>query len=495
MAIPFLRRGLSIALTAAIAGALSGCDRQPSEPVRVIAIGDSPRLVDPRTGQMDSAGATLAVNAAQGLVRFDANGLIEPGLAETWNVSDDGLSYIFRLANLQWPGGRKVTADQVARFLRRQIDRLSKNPMKDSFGAVDAIVPMTDRVLEIRLRQPRPHLLQLLAQPAMAIVQDGQGTGPFAIDRADAAGSGLRLRREIPIADSAESRVDQVELSGTDAKAAVEAFAAGNADLVLGGTFADLPLAQAAKLPRGALRFDPALGLFGLIPARSDGPLASLEFRQLLSAAIDRDALVAALAVPGLVPRATVLEPRLDYMADPQPPAWASTPIAQRRALLETSAARFSGGGGDRPVIRVALPDGPGSAMLLDRLTEDWGALGFEVARAANGQRADLKLVDQVAPSTSASWYVRRFRCELAVLCDEQLDQILEAARNTPVLAQRSALHAEAARRIDSLHLFIPLTAPIRWSLVAPRVVGFAGNRFAIHTLTGLEEQLKRTGE
>jgi peptide/nickel transport system substrate-binding protein len=48
----------------------------------------------------------------------------------------------------------------------------------------------------------------------------------------------------------------------------------------------------------------------------------------------------------------------------------------------------------------------------------------------------------------------------------------------------------EAARRIDEAQLFLPLSAPIRWSLVSPRVEGFAGNRFARHTLIGLEQRL-----
>ena len=40
---------------------------------------------------------------------------------------------------------------------------------------------------------------------------------------------------------------------------------------------------------------------------------------------------------------------------------------------------------------------------------------------------------------------------------------------------------------IDDQQLFIPITAPIRWSLVSQRIQGFAGNRFARHTLTDLE--------
>ena len=72
---------------------------------------------------------------------------------------------------------------------------------------------------------------------------------------------------------------------------------------------------------------------------------------------------------------------------------------------------------------------------------------------------------------------------------------MLDGARDTAILAQRIALLDAASKRIDSLQLFIPITAPIRWSLVSPRITGFAGNRFAIHTLTGLEERLERTSE
>lgn len=58
-----------------------------------------------------------------------------------------------------------------------------------------------------------------------------------------------------------------------------------------------------------------------------------------------------------------------------------------------------------------------------------------------------------------------------------------------PVAAQRYALLVEAAGRIDDSQLFIPITAPVRWSLVSGRVQNFAGNRYARHTLTDLEEK------
>jgi peptide/nickel transport system substrate-binding protein len=64
----------------------------------------------------------------------------------------------------------------------------------------------------------------------------------------------------------------------------------------------------------------------------------------------------------------------------------------------------------------------------------------------------------------------------------------MDAARDMPVPAQRYALLVEAAGRIDSGQLFIPITAPVRWSLVSARIQNFAGNRYAYHTLADLEQ-------
>jgi peptide/nickel transport system substrate-binding protein len=47
---------------------------------------------------------------------------------------------------------------------------------------------------------------------------------------------------------------------------------------------------------------------------------------------------------------------------------------------------------------------------------------------------------------------------------------------------------------MDDQQLFIPIAAPVRWSLVSNRIEGFAGNRFARHTLTSLEQKLNREG-
>jgi len=295
------------------------------------------------------------------------------------------------------------------------------------------------------------------------------------------------------VPDGEEDRTEELTLVGSAAPNAVRRFIAGDVDLVLGGTFADLPYTRGADLARNSLRFDPVAGLFGLAPARRGGPLADPELRRLLAQSIDRDALLLAFDVPGLVGRGTVLEAGLEGVPDPVAPPWLSFPIGDRRPELIAAADRLFGAD-ERPVLRIALPEGPGAQLLFNRLTADWGSLGIRLERAAKAQPTDLQLIDAVAPSASPAWFLRQFRCEVAPICVADAQPLLDAARAAPVAAQRAALLAEAARLMDEEQVFIPIAAPIRWALVSGRIEGFAGNRFARHTLTSLEERLSREG-
>lgn len=482
-----LQRAVALLLLFSLASLAGGCRQTPEGSVRVVVIGGAPELRDPTAGPLSPPDALLVANVAQGLVRFDAAGNIVAGLAERWNVSDDGMSYIFRIVPGEWAGGGKINAQQVARLLERTLGPASRNPLVDPLGAIGDIVAMTDRVVEIRLEAPRPELLALLAQPEMGLMRGG-GSGPFRLVAERAENRALRLTRDVLTGEDQSPREEDVLLSGGRAAEAIGAFAAGKADLVLGGTFVDLLDAQGASLRRGRLQFDPVSGLFGLVPVRSGDALDDPALRRLLSAAIDRDSIIAALAVPGLAARATVLEPGLDGMSAPVAPGWFGTPIADRRPQLIADAATKLGAG-DKPILRVFLPQGSGADLILQLLARDWGVLGFRVERAKSLGSADFRLIDEVAPSTSPPWFLRRFMCAAAAVCDGSADTLLEAARISSLPVQRSALLQQAAGRIDDAQLFIPIAAPVRWSLVSPRLRGFAGNRFARHTLIDLEQR------
>ena len=474
---------------------LSGCGRDSEGVTRVAVIGPEPKLVETVTAPLSDGDALVRLNMAQGLVRFDERGQVVPGLAERWNVSDDGLSYIFRIQTGEWPDGRKLKADDIAHILSRQLRPSSTNPLKDTLGAVGEIVAMTDRVIEIRLKAPRPSLLQLLAQPEFGFVRASVGTGPFriptieeeaAIPASERRQDGRLLVHRIRIPD-ADDPVERVRINGGAAGKLVKAFVDGDVDLVLGGTVGDLPVALGAKVPRGTRRFDPVAGLFGLAPTARSDMLQEPELRRLLSRAIDRAALLEGLRVSGLQPRATLLQAGLEGTGAPGQPDWLLQPIGERQAALISETQRLFGDAG-RPTFRVLLPVGPGGDYLLARLRYDWRPLGIGVERAPTMASADMVWIDEVAPSSSPAWFLRRFRCGAVPICVEEAEPLLAEARATLDPVQRARLFLEAARMMDDAQLFIPIAAPIRWSLVSGSTPGFAENPFARHSLVGLAD-------
>jgi peptide/nickel transport system substrate-binding protein len=468
-----------------IALLLAACGEEEGGPVSISAIGSSPRLLNPSREPLDPPSAVLLESAAQGLVRFDSGGEIEPALAQRWIVTDDGLRYIFRLRKSQWSGGGRVTSEQVAARLRAAAAGPSRNPLKPILGAIDEIAALPD-VIEISLKSPRPNFLQLLAQPEMAVVRGNSGTGPYR--PGPGPGGSVRLSPPDEAGDDPDPAGPALLLRGEPAAAAVARFGERKADLVLGGTLADLPLARASGAPAAQLRFDPVAGLFGLVFTAPEGAFARVETRQALAMAIDRPALAAALQVPGLQPRQSLLPPGIEGLAQVAAPAWIRDPLPARRARAAALLGE-AGEAGARLKVRVALPDGPGFRLLFAWLRRDWAAVGVETVRVPAGAPADLRLVDEVAPAGLASWYLRHFSCEASRICDPAADEMMAAARIAPDAVARRGLLGNADRILAGLGPFIPLTAPVRWSLVAPRLTGFRPNAFGRHPVGELIEE------
>ncbi|MEG3093069.1 ABC transporter substrate-binding protein [Sphingomonas sp. PB1R3] len=463
----------------------SGCDRHAdtgSVVVSAVSSADTaPTASRDRSGEGDMPHRVLRNALAQGLVRFDANGQIEPGLAERWIVIDDGGSYIFRLREAKWNDGTPVTADQVVPILRRLTSAQSGNPLAPFLTAIDEIVVMTPQVIEVRLSRPRPDLLKLFAQPEMAIIDRARhGTGPFRIIR---SGPPPLLR---PIPDPRRAEPDDTEtpapeddvLLVTESPArAVLRFARGKSDLMLGGRFETWPLIDAGGVASTAVRVDPAAGLFGLAIATRDGFLADAGNRQALSAAFDRTAMLSSIA-PNWEAADRLLPDALDSDAPPQIPGWALLTLDERRAGARARVAAWG-----QPVrLRIALPRGPGANLLYGQIGATLLAIGITPERVDNDAPADLRLIDAVAPFDSARWYL----ATACAPCGPEAQAAIEQARLAPTLATRSAAIAAADAAMNQDTPFIPLARPLRWSLVTRRLPQYQPNVRAWHPLNRL---------
>jgi len=474
---------------------LAGCRRHDDGgPIGVGVIG--PALGGARAetdrGPLDASAAALIGATGQGLVRFDAGGQIVPGLAARWIVSDGGRSLIFRLPDLPDRGTRPVDADAVVRRLRAAIAADSDNALKPLLGAIDEVEAVTPQVIDIELKAPRPNILQLFAQPDLAM--GAPGHGPFAIA---AARNGAILLRPLPDRDADPDDMPRprapVLLRGQAAGRAVAWFVAGRSALVLGGSFADLPVAHAADLPRNALRFDPVKGLFGLAFAKAGtGFTLDPNNRRALAMAVDRDRIGPALGISGWSPETAIVAPGTPEIDRPATPLWTSLPLADRRAQARGLVGRWRAVHGAPPVLRVAMPPGPGATLLFASIARDWQAIGIQAVAVGPGDGAELRLIDAVAPAEVASFYLRAFACDRQVICTDVTDRQLAAARDADTLAERQVLLIQADALMMDDTPFIALGQPVRWSLVAPGLDLYRESPRAIHPLNELRTPLKR---
>ncbi|MBX9795907.1 MAG: ABC transporter substrate-binding protein [Sphingomonas sp.] len=468
---------------------LAGCNPRPDAgPVVVSVIGKGAIMADSARGTLGLPARVMADSLAQGLVRFDNQGQIAPGLAERWTVLDNGESYVFRLREANWSDGKRVTAADVVTILNRQIAAQSRNPLAPFLSAIDEIVEMTPEVIEVRLKRPRPDLLSLFAQPELAIVRQRPpgGTGPFRL----AAGKG-RFQTLTPAFDPVLAAAEDVDPPGPEqdvlivaerAARALARFTSRQSDLILGGTFVDWPLASAAGIAPANLRLDPAAGLFGLAVVDRSGFLATVENRAAVAQAIDRAALVAAFAA-GWQGTEQLLPAQLDAATLPARPDWVATPADQRRAVARAAVERWrTAHGGAAPQVRIALPAGPGATVLFGFVGASLSAIGIEPVRVALAAPADLRLIDAVAPYDSARWYLA-LACQL---CSEEARANIAAARDANDLSTRAVFLAQADRALAADQAFIPLARPLRWSVVALRLARWQPNARAWHPLNQL---------
>ncbi|MEO0871157.1 MAG: ABC transporter substrate-binding protein, partial [Pseudomonadota bacterium] len=170
-------------LTAFALAALTGCSPFAKDgPVEIAIVGDPGALFQQGTSLSPAAQHLLAASR-EGLVSLDASGQVVPALAERWIVTDDGMSYIFRLRERSWPDGELVTANDVRDALGDLFDQLDDTSLGLDLEKVTDIRAMTERVVELRLSSPMPDFLRLLAQPELGIVKSGSGAGPMVVSR------------------------------------------------------------------------------------------------------------------------------------------------------------------------------------------------------------------------------------------------------------------------------------------------------------------------
>ena len=180
--------------------AIAGCTT-PKEPYQVaVNVGPEPDIIDPA---LNSAvdGATLLIHAFEGLMSLDENGTPVEGQAESYTVSDDGLTYTFTLRDgLKWSDGEPVVAGDFVYAWKRAADPATAADYGYMFESIagyedndlQASAP-DDKTVVVTVKAVTPYFLELMAFPTFFPVrQDIVEAGPdtWATDPATYIGNG-----------------------------------------------------------------------------------------------------------------------------------------------------------------------------------------------------------------------------------------------------------------------------------------------------------------
>ena len=136
-----------------------------------VAMQLEPPHLDPTSAAAGAIDSVLYSNVFEGLTRFMGDGSVVPGLAESWEISDDGLTYTFKLhSGVTFHDGTTMDADDVKFSLDRINADDSANAQKALFSAISEVNVVDPTTVEIKLSEPNGSLLFNLAWGDAVIV-------------------------------------------------------------------------------------------------------------------------------------------------------------------------------------------------------------------------------------------------------------------------------------------------------------------------------------
>jgi oligopeptide transport system substrate-binding protein len=480
--------------------------------------GEDAPTIDPVMTQ-DSTSARVLYDLFEGLTSFDQSNHSIPGLAEKWDVSDDGKVYTFHLRDgLKFSDASPITADDVVFSWQRLADpkiaspyinlaanivngnaiRAGKLPL-DQLGvkALDA------KTVQITLIHPDSSFLQICAMPNTATVSKANVTkyGQTWADPKTMVTSGaysvaewvikghMLLNKNPNYYDAKNVSVKQVKiLPIVDFNAAFNRYKTGEIDIT-----SSLPIDQYKSIRQDYPTQEHTVTMEGLyyydlnmtLPKFRDNP----KLRQALSMAVDRDTLVKNVLGQDQVPSYSYVTSTIENgkFADNHY-AWGSwshaNQINEAKKLFKEA-----GYGSNHPLeISISYNTMDSHKKIAMAIASMWqqvfGADSIKTAaanqewksfiQARNTANYDVARDGWIADYDSVDAYTNLFLCKDPLnKSNPAYDQLIQQAQNTPDPDKRATLIKQALKIAQDAYVIIPLYQYTYYRLVSPRVSGY----------------------
>ena len=456
----------------------------------VYNLGIDPRTIDPALNHALD-GAQVDINIFDGLLRMSYSDKPEAACAESWEVSDDGLTWTFHLReNLKWSDGEKLTAQHFKDGFLRAIDPETGSPyanltyfIKNAKAFYDGkasrdevcISAPDERTLVIQLEHHNPLMLeymafQLFVPARMDVVNENPRgwaarpdtlvcNGAFMLESwRHGDGGEIVLVKNPHYWDAENVKIDRLRfVLINDSNTAYAAFRTGRIDYMSSVPNQMVPV----LLKTGAVRALPILGtaFCGFNVTRK--PLDDVRVRKALSLAIDRKTITEKVLLAGQTPATGVICGSIPGTTDAQDfrteggaflPEHAD-PDEARRLLAE---AGYPDGKGF-PKISFKYPSSPTGKQFGEVLQGMWKqVLGIEVELLNEEWKVFLETRQKLDYDMSWSAWIFDFADAAGILETFISDSPLnDNGYKNPAFddfMRKAAYEMDRAKRINYLH-------------------------------------------
>ena len=355
---------------------------------RFVRLYVDPPTLDPHL-TTDATSAQVIVEVFGGLVTIDKNLDVVPDLAESWDISDDGRVYTFRIRpDAVFHDGKPVTAEDVRWSLERVTDPLTEAPNVDQYlgdiVGVDAklagdvleisgVRVINERTIEITIDAPKSFFLAKMTYPT-AFVLDREnieanpknwfrkpnGTGPFNITEYKVGETLILSRHDAYHLGPAKVAEVEMILSGGTSMLMYE-----NDEIDISGVgLADLDrlLEPSHSLNAELTRAAPSFSVQYIGLNVNEPPLDDVKVRQALNLAIDKREIATIVLGDQVVPAKGILPPGFPGFSE-LVSGYEFDPIKAKQLLLES---KYGNDLDNLPPITITTPGSFGANVSLD---------------------------------------------------------------------------------------------------------------------------------
>lgn len=455
-----------------------------------------------------------------GLIDEAPDASLIPGVAEKWDISEDGKTYTFHLRDSKWSNGSPVTADDFVYAWQRAV-----NPAVGSkyafflypiVGAEDiatgkekdlsklGVKALDDKTLEVHLNNPTPYFLGMLvnavAYPVPKAVVEKYGkdwtkpenivsNGAFTMSEWKPQAV-ITLNKSPNYYGASDVKLDKVQYIPTEEQStALKRYRAGELDFT-----SDVPSEQLEWIKanlKEELHIAPYLGVFYYgfnltKPPFKDNP----KLREALTLAIDRDPITENVTKAGEIPTHSWVVPGIDHYTAYQP-EYSKLSKAERHELAKKRYAE-AGYSKEKPLkVELLYNTTEANKQISIAIAAMWKqVLGVEtelVNKEWKSYLADRRayntqvfrgswIGDYNDANTFLDMFVTGGGSNTIGLADAEYDKLIRQAAEEQDMQKRADIFRQAEKRLLESYAVIPIYNFVSKHMVKPYVKGYQSN-------------------